>query len=168
MIETQQLIDLVLPAVAEFGADLYDLEQLTGTVRVLVDKPGGIDTDTLGKVTRALSSLLDEVDTSADRYVLEVSSPGIERPLRLQRHFEAAIGSTVKIKTVAGTEGARRVEGVLVTADDAGFTIDLDDGSRQFAYDEIERANIVFDWGSAGVQTANNHGGPKTRKVAKA
>ncbi len=168
MIESEQLIDLVLPVVAELGADLYDLELLTGTVRVLVDKPGGIDTDTLGKVTRVVSSLLDDVDPSTDRYLLEVSSPGIERPLRLQRHFEAAIGSTVKIKTVPGVEGARRVEGVLVAADDAGCTVVLDDGSRQFAYDEIERANIVFDWGSAGVRTANNHGGSKTRKVAKA
>ncbi len=168
MIESSQVIDTVLPVVAEHGADLYDVEQLAGTVRVLIDKPGGIDTDTLAKVTRSLSQHLDEIDTFADHYVLEVSSPGVERPLRLRRHFEAAIGSKVRIKTVPGTEGERRVEGVLVSADETGCTIDLHDGSRSFTYDEIERANIAFDWGSAGGRAAHSHGGPKTRKVAQA
>lgn len=168
MIENQQLIDIVLPVVVEHGADLYDLEKLAGTVRVLVDKPGGIDTDTLAKVTRALSRYLDDLDAFAENHVLEVSSPGVERPLRLPRHFEAAIGSKVKIKTVPGAEGERRVEGVLVSADDTGCTIDLHDGSRAFTYDEIERANVAFDWGSAGDRAANSHGGPRTRKVAQA
>lgn len=160
LITTEQLTDRILPLVTEQGAELYDLESQAGIVRVLVDKPGGIDTDTLSRVTRSVSNLLDEIDAMADRYVLEVSSPGIERPLRVQRHFERASGKRIKIKTVAGTEGPRRYEGVLLEADDNGCRVEGEDGVCSFAYDDIERANVVFDWGT------KKPGGSK-RRVAK-
>lgn len=168
MINNEQLIDLVAPVVAEHGADLYDIEQVSGIVRVLIDHPDGVDTDILAKVTRSLSNLLDEVDPLPDRYSLEVSSPGVERSLRIQRHFIAAIGKRIKIKTVSGTVGERRVEGALISADDQGFKVETGEDQRHFAYDEVESAKTVFDWGTGGKKATNKPEAPKTRKVVKA
>lgn len=167
MIATERLTDLVSSILVEYGADLYDIEQTGGVSRFLIDRPGGVDIDTLGKITRKLSNLLDEVDEFADRELLEVSSPGIERPLRLPRHFISVIGQKVKIKTSSGTEGERRYEGVLVSADESGFALENASESRHFEYHQVERANTVFEWDSGETKTDKKPWEPKTRKVAK-
>jgi ribosome maturation factor RimP len=84
------------------------------------------------------------------RYTLEVSSPGVERPLRTARHFERAVGETVTIRTTTGSQGDRRVTGRVAAADADGFVLDgenLPEGGRRFSYDEVERARTVFEWG---------------------
>lgn len=167
MITTERLTDLVSSILVEYGADLYDIEQTGGVSRVLIDRPGGVDIDTLGKITHQLSNLLDEIDESSDRELLEVSSPGIERPLRLPRHFISAIGQKVKIKTSPGNEGDRRFEGVLVSADESGFALESDSESRHFDYHQIERANTVFEWDSGAAKPDKKPWEPKKRKVAK-
>ena len=160
MTTSEDIRDYVQPVVAARGLDLYDVE-LAGTVlRVLVDRSGGVDVDALGDVTRALSRVLDERDPIPSRYTLEVSSPGLERRLRRPEHFQRSVGSRVVVKTVAGTEGDRRVEGQLTVADDDGIVVTADDGSqRRLAYVEIDRARTVFEWGPAP-----KPGSPQTRK----
>jgi ribosome maturation factor RimP len=83
------------------------------------------------------------------RYTLEVSSPGLERRLRTPDHFVRAIGSEVTVKTRTEVDGERRFRGTLVAADEAGVTLRLADdaGDRSLAYDQIEKARTVFDWG---------------------
>ena len=114
---------LVEPLVAADGLELYDLELAGGVLRVLVDRPGGVGLDDITGLTRELSRALDQDDPLDGRYTLEVSSPGVERPLRTPAHFAAAVGHTVKVKTVAGVEGDRRVEGTLQTADADGVVV---------------------------------------------
>ena len=109
MSTTDQVRAAVTPVLEESGLELYDVELGGAVVRVLVDRPGGVDLDTLDAATRAVSRALDVADPMPGRYTLEVSSPGLERRLRTPRHFQAAVGSRVKVKTVAGTEGDRRV-----------------------------------------------------------
>lgn len=168
MITDEQLSDIVLPVVLEQGAELYDLENLGDTLRVLVDKPGGIDIDTLGVLSRAVSNVLEGVDALGDGFSLEVSSPGVERPLRLHRHFDSVVGQRIKVKTLAGTAGPRRIDGVLLSADENGCSIETLDGSQLVGYEAIERANVVFDWGSTeATRVGSKSGGSKTRKVAK-
>jgi ribosome maturation factor RimP len=141
---------VVAPTVESLGLDLYDVE-LAGTgVRVLVDKPGGVDLDAITAATRALSRALDEADPIDGRYTLEVSSPGIERPLRRPGHFAGAVGSEVTVKTKPGIDGERRVAGILVAADDHAVTVRLPDGTeRTLRHDDIERARTTFTWGPA-------------------
>ncbi len=99
---------------------------------------------------RAVSSVLDELDPIPGRYTLEVSSPGVERTLRTPAHFVKAVGETVTVKTRPQVPGDRRLRGVLVAADEAGLTLDVDgadDGGVRLAYSDIDKARTVFVWG---------------------
>ena len=138
---------VVEPVVAAADLDLYDVELAGGIVRVLVDRSGGVDLSVLGEVTRAVSEALDADDPLPGRYTLEVSSPGLERKLRTPGHFAAALGRKVRVRTVAGTEGERRVEGELTAADADGVVLATEDGERRVAYSDVERAKTVFEWG---------------------
>ena len=139
---------LVAPLLEGAGLDLYDLELAGGVLRVLVDREGGADIDVIAQVARAISRTLDEHDPIDGHYTLEVSTPGLERPLRTATHFRRAIGADVKVKTHPQVEGERRIEGKVTTADDDGCTVTTADGTeRTLRYDEIERARTVFVWG---------------------
>jgi ribosome maturation factor RimP len=152
---------LVGPALEAAGMELFDIE-LAGSggntvLRVTVDRSGGVDLDAISDATRLVSGVLDsDPDLVPGRYLLEVSSPGIERPLRRPEHFKRAVGSAVTVKlgpaVTAGGEGDRRVEGVLEAADDDGITI----SGRAIPYPDIEKARTRFVWpepkGKAGAR----------------
>jgi len=153
---TDRVRELVLPLLADRRLDLYDLEMAGSLLKVVVDRPEGVDLDLLSDTTRAVSRALDEADPIAGTYTLEVTSPGLERRLRTPRHFAGAVGETVKVKLVAGATtagGERRIEGELVAADDGGIVVRTgidDDGApveRRVAYGDIDRARTVFEWG---------------------
>jgi ribosome maturation factor RimP len=139
---------LVLPILDDAGLELYDLELGGGSLQVLVDKDGGVGVDELATVSRRISRALDEHDPIEGRYTLEVSTPGLERPLRTPEHFARAVGTTVKVKTKPGSEGDRRVDGTVTRSDDTSVTITTPDGAaRTVRLDEIERARTTFEWG---------------------
>lgn len=147
---------LVEPVLAEEGIELVDTVFARGSLQVFVDRAGGIDLDTIGAVSTTVSRLLDQHDPVPGRYTLEVSSPGLERPLRRPEHFRRFVGTTVAVKTRPEVEGERREQGVLEMADDDGIVI----GGRRLAYGEIERARTVFEWGAApkpGPRPAGRH-----------
>jgi ribosome maturation factor RimP len=147
MATTDQVRAIVRPLAAERGLDLYDVEHHQASLRVLVDREGGVDIDALTDLSRAVSRALDEVDPVPGRYTLEVSSPGLERPLRRPEHFMGAVGQRVTVKTVAGSEGERRLTGVLAAADQTSLTLTPDEGDeRTLGYDEIAGARTLFDW----------------------
>jgi ribosome maturation factor RimP len=139
----ERVRDLVAPVLEADGLELFDVEYGGGRVVVLADRPGGVDLDALTQATHHISALLDREDPIPGRYVLEVSSPGLERPLRTAAHFRRFVGSTVSIKTKPDVEGERRIRGLLSEADDEGCVVD----GRRFAYTDIERARTVFEWG---------------------
>lgn len=142
--------DLVVPLIAEQDLELYDLEMAGGVLRILVDRAGGPDVGAITALTRAVSRALDEHDPIDGHYTLEVSTPGLERPLRTPAHYAGATGTKVKIKTNPGVEGERRADGVIAAADDEQLTLQLADGTeRTLRYDDIERARTVFEWGPA-------------------
>jgi len=181
------IADAVSPVVAALGLDLYDIE-VTGSgrariVRVLIDRPagdaageaGGIDLDAIAKATEAVSPILDQPPVDkilSGSYSLEVSSPGLERPLRTRAHFARAVGETISVKTsqhtatVAGDDEAGevakparpRLRGVVTAAGDDSFTLlaDADAGhgagagagtEHTITYAEVVQARTVFEWG---------------------
>ncbi|MBW8826725.1 MAG: ribosome maturation factor RimP [Acidobacteria bacterium] len=142
MTTTEHIAELVAPVLADTEHSLYDIELAGATVRVLID---GASLEDLQRLSPLISEALDDDDLMPARWYLEVSSPGLERTLRRPEHFTAAIGSQVKIKTTATTEGERRVDGVLESADEQGVTV----AGRTLAYGEIERARTVFEWGAS-------------------
>lgn len=147
---TNDLADALSPLLEARGLDLVDVELHGSELTVYVDRQGGVDLDTLGDATRAVSAALDEIDPLPGRYTLAVSSPGLERRLRTPAHFMRAVGEAVTVRVHGGTSEVRRVSGTLEAADGAGFTLvgpDLPDGSLRIAYGEIERARTIFEWG---------------------
>ncbi|MCU1499252.1 MAG: hypothetical protein JWM47_3205 [Acidimicrobiales bacterium] len=115
------------------------------TVDLLVgagDAHGGIDLDGVTEATRLVSDLLDGHDLVGERTTLEVSSPGVERPLRTPEHFRRFVGTEVAVKLRPTVEGERRLAGVLQEADDDGVRV----AGRRVAYVDIERARTVFVW----------------------
>jgi ribosome maturation factor RimP len=143
MSQEQELRALVEPLLAAHDLELVDLELKPKLVRVTVDREGGVDLDTISDVTSLVSSLLDAHDPLPGTYALEVSSPGLERPLRTPDHFRRFAGSKVSVKTRPGVEGDRRVEGILTDVDDHGFSVN----ERRLSYDDVEKARTVFEWG---------------------
>ena len=139
---TQRVRELVEPLLTASGVDVVDVEQLGATLRVTVDKPGGIDLDAVSEATLVVSDALDHNDPVPGRYTLEVSSPGVERPLRTPEHFRRFVGTSVAVKTRPDVEGDRRLEGTLEAADDEGVVV----AGRRLAYDDIEKARTVFVW----------------------
>ena len=124
------------------GLELVDVEHTGSLLRVTVDRPGGVDLDAISDASRLVSEALDRTDVVPGRYVLEVSSPRVERALRTPDHFRRFVGSRVAVRTRPATEGERRVEGELETADDEGVVV----AGRRLAYGDIERARTVFVW----------------------
>lgn len=139
--------ELIAPVVADVGAELYDVEFNGGILRILVDADGGIDIDSIKTISRSSSRVLDDADPIPGRYTLEVSSPGLERPLRTREHYERAVGERVKLKTFADVDGTRRFAGTLVGANDAGFVIEIEGETKSFDYDTVSKARTVFEWG---------------------
>ena len=145
---------IVVPVIDERGFGLYDIEQQGPVLRITVtaDAEGTSPTiDDLSAITREISRRLDEDDPIAGRYTLEVSSPGLERVLRLPEHFAGAIGETVSVKVRRAAEGgARRIRGELRAAtDDHVVVSDAADADAELtiAYDDIEKARTIFEWG---------------------
>ncbi len=148
----ERVRDLVEPLLASRGLEVYDVEHGGATVRVLLTRSGGIDMEALGEATRLVSRALDEADPIPSQYTLEVSSPGLERPLRTAAHFRGALGAEVKVRLTgsAASDGERRLDGVLTAADDDGFTVRTASGEeRRAGYADVDRARTVFTWGPA-------------------
>lgn len=158
------------PAIASLGLELFDVT-LTGQGRgrllqVAVDRDGGVDLDAITAATETVSALLDRDDALVPGpYSLEVTSPGVERPLRRPVHYRRALGETVTVKIRPADGLPRRVRGVLVAADDAddgGFTLDVDGHEERIDYAAVEGVRTVFEWGPAP-----KPGGPKNPKNRK-
>lgn len=162
-----ELFDMLAATVDRLGLDLVDLEHRSGLLRVVVDRPGGVDLEAIAEATRAVSATLDEHDPfPGQRYTLEVSSPGVERPLRTPAQFTRALGELVSVRRRTGAEGERRVQGELTAVDDDGVTVagpELPDGAVRIAYDQIDRARTVFTWGSPPRPSSRDRSGPARR-----
>jgi len=163
----QDLFAVLQPVVVAAGLELVDVEMKSGVLQVTVDREGGVDLEALTDANRAVSALLDEVDPIPGRYSLEVSSPGIERPLRTPAHFAKAVGATVTVKTRPQVPGDRRLRGTLVSSDDDGFTLAVEDSDGEpvrLAYADVDRVRTVFVWGGQQAPGASGAGSKSGRK----
>jgi ribosome maturation factor RimP len=162
----------VEPAIAALGLAVYDVELVGGagvrTLRLTVTGPDGVDLETITSVTRAVSPIVDETAPIGGAYLLEVSSPGVERVLRLAEHYEGAVGEEVSIKFHTSS-GPRRVRGVLREFDGTTCVVDGDDGNREdIALADVTQARTVFEWGpQPRHRSESKHSKNQTRTRAK-
>ena len=149
----EHLMEVLAPVVAETG---YDLEDVTVTsagrrslVRVIVDADGGVDLDAVADVSRAVSDALD-ADTPGGAafsgpYVLEVSSPGVDRPLTEPRHWRRAVGRLVQV-----TVGERQLVGRVSAAEGSGVTLVVDGEPREIGWQELGKGKVQIEFNRSG------------------
>ena len=129
------LTALLRPVVEELGCVLWEVECAAGRgngfVRLYIDAEAGVTLDDCERVSRAVSEVLDREDPVAGQYTLEVSSPGLERPLRTAEHFARFVGETVFVELAQPLDGRRRYSGPLVAA--GAETIEVDVDGRRYA-----------------------------------
>src|SRR6056297_3185967 len=137
--EIDRVRALVEPIASDLGLDVYDIERRGATIRVTLD--------TLSLATRLVSRELDHDDPITGHYTLEVTSPGLERPLRTPAHFRREVGKDVTVRLRDPQADPRRVQGLLVAADDRAATLLLDDGTeRVIEFDAVDKARTVVEW----------------------
>ena len=153
MADSSRIAAEIEPVVVRLGLSLYDVE-VSGTgratvVRVLVDREGGVDLAAITDATNAITPLLDQPPLAGSlrgSYTLEVSSPGLERPLRRPEHFRAATGAVVSVKLRLPGEPAQRVRGILTTADGDALHLDVNGDPLVIPLDAVIQARTVFEW----------------------
>ena len=130
----QRTEELLIPILEKYEFELVDVEYVkeagTWYLRAYIDKPGGIAINDCEVVSRELSDLLDQKDFIDDSYILEVSSPGLGRPLKKERDFARSIGAEVEIRTYRMVEGRKEFTGVLEKYDSESVTVSYEDGTE--------------------------------------
>ena len=147
----QKVEAIAEPIVSSFGFELVDVEYVkeagTWYLRLYIDKEGGITIDDCEAVSRLFSDKLDEEDFIDDAYVMEVSSPGLGRPLKKEKDFKRSIGKEVEIRTYRPIDKQKEFFGILSAYDETHVTITLDDQeTRVFQRDEIALIRLAFDF----------------------
>ena len=142
-----KLRELVEPLCADLALEIYDLELNGGVFRVAVDKEGGVGMTDIAELTRCISRALDVHDPISGHYTLEVSSPGMERPLERSADFERFKGSRVRVK-MPGEFGRRQFTGVLGGLEEGSLILEVAGGRlERIQLDQIERVrlDLTFD-----------------------
>ncbi len=148
----ERVTAIIEPVIAALGYELVHVEITGGrrgmTLRVLVDKPGGITVEDCARVSERIGVVLDVEDPIPHRYVLEVCSPGIERGLYRKSDYARFAGRTVKIETWEQIEGRRHFTGELVGIEGDAVTVRERELKRDVVipYPKIRRAHLAFEW----------------------
>jgi ribosome maturation factor RimP len=143
----QKLTELLRPAVEETGKSLLGVEYISAgnnsILRLFIDHENGIDVDDCAEVSRQVGALLDVEDPISSEYNLEVSSPGVDRPLFDIAHFQAVIGEIVNIKLSIPLNGRRKFKGPLVAIENNNLIIEVDSIDYEMPIGNVDKANLV-------------------------
>ena len=142
--------ELLAPIVAANGVEIYDVEYVKeGSdyyLRAYIDKPGGVNIIDCEKVSRALSDALDKADFMSEAYILEVSSPGLGRALKKDKHLEKSIGMEVEVKLFKAVDKRKEFSGTLARFDTDTLTIAEEGGERTFNRADIALIRLALDF----------------------
>ena len=142
--------ELLQPLVDAHGFELVDVEYVKEAgnwyLRAYIDKPGGIAVDDCEVISRALSDKLDEEDYIEDSYILEVSSPGLGRPLKKDKDFQRSIGKEIEVRTFRAIDKQKEFTGILKEFNKDRFTIVIEDNEMPFQRSETALVRLAFDF----------------------
>ena len=175
MDKAQQITELLAPTVAALGLELLGVEYLTmpggAVLRLYIDMPeaDGDDARAVGideceQVSREVSAQLDVEDPISAHYTLEVSSPGIDRPLFTPAQFARFIGESAKVGLKLPQDGRRRLTGRIVEIEGDNIHFDIDGKPFVAAFDNIDKARLVPDWAALGYDNAKPGKKPAGKK----
>lgn len=141
---------LLSPIAEAHGVEIYDVEYVKeGSdfyLRTYIDKPDGVNIQDCENVSRALSDVLDREDFIPDAYILEVSSPGLGRTLKKDKHLEKSIGAEVEVKLFKPVEKCKEFAGILEGFDEKTLTIKEENGLRTFERADIALIRLALDF----------------------
>ncbi len=144
----QKVEEIVRPFAEELGLDIWDItfkkEGSEWYLRIFIDKEGGVNIDDCVDLTHAVSKPLDDADPIPQNYMLEISSPGVERELTRDEHFVKYIGSPVMVRTIRPVDGVRDFSGRLLSFENKKLTIELQDGSEA-SFDKKDTNFVKLD-----------------------
>ena len=144
----KRLADIVTPTIEDMGFELVRVRLLggqTATLQIMADRPdGGINVDELAEISIAISAVLDVEDPVLDAYNLEVSSPGIDRPLTRLKDFDAFEGYEARIETDHLIDGQRRFKGVLAGIDRDEVLLNVPEGTIGLKFDWLSEAKLIL------------------------
>jgi ribosome maturation factor RimP len=145
-----QLQAIIEPAVTALGYELVGVEYLSqgkhSVLRVYIDQEQGISVEDCAEVSRQVSAVLDVEDPIKGEYTLEVSSPGLDRPLFTLEQYQRYSGSLAEIRLRSPLEGRRKFKGRMHGVRDEQVVIDVDGVEYLLALDNIEKANLIHEW----------------------
>lgn len=147
---------IIGPILAGTPYELVGVECVGGgkhtVVRVYIDKPGGITLDDIVQLTREMSVVLDVEEPIQGPYTLEVSSPGLDRPLFQPRHFKEKIGEKIYLKVRHSMGNRQNFKGILLSADEKGLQMEVDGQVFSFTYEDVEKAKVIanIQFGASG------------------
>ncbi|WP_331346239.1 ribosome maturation factor RimP [Cellvibrio sp. UBA7661] len=147
MASKQELLEnLIAPVVSSLGCELWGLEYLTQgrytTVRIFIDGANGVSLDDCERVSRQISSVFDVEDPIDGEYTLEVSSPGLDRPLYTEAHYARYVGETISVRLRIARDGRRRFKGVITKVENGDVFLQVDNQEVQVSIDVIDKANV--------------------------
>jgi ribosome maturation factor RimP len=145
----QKLVDLLRPVVEGLGYDLWEVEFVpgrgNGLLRLYIDAAAGIAVDDCERVSRAVSDVLDESDPVPGHYTLEVSSPGLERPLRTAEQFGRFAGETVFVEMAQAVDQRRRFKGRLLEVEGGAVVVEVEGRRHVLPVSGIRKAHLAPD-----------------------
>lgn len=144
----RRLAEIVTPAIEGLGYELVRIRLmggLTKTLQIMADRPeGGINVDDCAKISTAVSAVLDVEDPIEDNYNLEVSSPGIDRPLTRLKDFDMWEGYEARLETEAQIDGRKRFKGILAGTEGSEVLINIEEGTVGLEFDWLVDAKLVL------------------------
>ena len=144
----RRMAEIITPVIEDLGFELVRVRLMSGkttTLQIMADKPdGGIEVDDLSAITQSIGAVLDVEDPIVEEYTLEVSSPGIDRPLTRLKDFDAFEGYEAKIETDELIDGRRRFKGQLAGIDGTEVLINVDEGTIGLQFDWLSDAKLVL------------------------
>ena len=142
-----KLTEMLRPAVEETGKELLGLEFVGAgqhsVLRLFIDHENGITVDDCAEVSRQVSALLDVEDPISTEYNLEVSSPGLDRPLFTKEHYQEVIGETIQVKIAVPLNGRRKFKGLLTNIENDTLLVEVDGEVYELVISNIDKANLV-------------------------
>ena len=141
------VVSVVEPVVTGLGYELVGAEfgqaENGQTLRVYIDKPEGIVMEDCATVSRQLNAVLDVEDTIKSAYLLEVSSPGVDRPLFTEAHFAAQVGEQIRVRMADGVNGRRNFKGTLVAVENEHAVVEVDGLDYELPLPDVEQAHLI-------------------------
>ena len=143
-----KIVELIEPTVTALGLELWGIEHLQqgkySLLRIYIEREAGVAIEDCEQVSKQVSALLDVEDPIAGKYTLEVSSPGLERPLFSARQFSQYSGSEVKLRLHSPIQGRLKFKGKIVVVEGDSIRLQADGVDYDLSFSDVDKANVVF------------------------